>query len=369
MRMQPALLEEWLRERYFAAGADLSSSGVQPWSYGELRELIGLDPGALDELVFADSESFGARPLRAAIAERWAGGDADRVFVTHGSSEGIFLVMQALLEPGDEVVAVEPAYHALVDVAVAAGARLRRWVLRPEDGFAPDLDRLAQLMTPATRMVIVNFPHNPTGVSLDEAGLARLVDLVAAHGSYLVWDGAFAELTYDAPPLPDPAGWYERAVSFGTLSKAHGLPGLRVGWCIADPAIFTKLLPLRDRMTLAISPLVEFVATRAVACADLLVAARLRQAAYNRDTLAGWAKRLTGLVDLPMGGGGVCVFPRIHVDDVDAFCQSLFERDGVLVVPGSCFGHSGHIRLGYGCATDDFDFGLARLADALVGAR
>lgn len=365
MRMGPALLEDWLRVRYFTATADLSSSGVEPWDLGELRELVGLDPAELDRVRFTDSASLGDDRLRAAVADRFAAGDTDRVMVTHGSSEAIFLVLNALLDAGDRVVAVEPAYHALTDVAAAIGCEVAPWRLPADRDFRPDLDALARLLTPATRMVVVNLPHNPTGATVTAAQQRELVELVRANGSYLVWDGAFAELTYDTAPLPDPVAWYDRAISFGTLSKAYGLPGLRVGWCVADPDLFPRVLPLRDRVTLAISPLVEAVATRAVRHADALVARRLRQAATNRRILADWAAVVADLVELPVPSAGVTAFPRLRVDDVDTFCTSLFDTDGVLLVPGSCFGHPDRVRLGYGGDSREFELGLDKVGTLL----
>jgi capreomycidine synthase len=365
MRMDRALLEDWLRDRYFVATADLSSSGVEPWSFGELRAVVGLDPADLDAVRFTDSASLGDERLRAAIADRFTGGAAARVMVTHGSSEGIFLVMNALLDPGDHVVVVEPAYHALTDVAAAIGCDVTPWRLRADENFRPDLDALARLLTPRSRMVVVNLPHNPTGATVSAAQQRELVELVRGNGSFLVWDGAFTELTYDATPLPDPTGWYERAISFGTLSKAYGLPGLRVGWCLADPGLFQRVLPLRDRLTLAISPLVELVATQVVRHADALLADRLRPAARNRRTLRDWAATMPDLVELPPPTAGVTAFPRLLVGDVDAFCTSLFDAEGVLLVPGSCFGHPDRVRLGYGGNTRDFELGLEKVGALL----
>lgn len=366
MRMEPALLEDWLRDNYFTAIADLGSSGVAPWSFGQLREMLDLDYAALDSIVFADSQSLGDPQLREAIAHRWAGGDTARVMATHGSSESIFLAMNGLLSAGDEVVVAQPGYHALSSVAEAIGCDVRRWHLPEQDGFEPDLDDLARLITPHTRMVVVNFPHNPTGVSLDEQRMRELVDMVSRHGSYLMWDAAFAEMTYGTPQLPDPADWYERAISFGTLSKAYGLPGIRVGWCIAAPDLFPALLPLRDRLTIALSPLVEYVATRAIECADLLLWHRIRQAEENLDTLCAWADDMGDLIEVAKPTGGVSTFPRLgKTDDVDALCVSLMADEGVLLVPGSCFGHPDRIRLGFGGMSTDFDFGLAKLEAAL----
>jgi capreomycidine synthase len=366
MRMKPAALEDFLRAYYFTTTADLGSSGIRPWSMAELRDRFGWDPAELDQLVLGDSDSYGDPPLRHALADRFAGGRAGRILVTHGSTEALFLAMASLLDPGDEVVVVTPGYHALSDVAEWLGCRLRPWRLDPGRGFAPDLGDLEAVVGPRTRMVVVNFPHNPTGVTLTPGQQRELVAIAARHGSYLLWDGAFTELTYGAPALPDPSGDYPRCLSFGTLSKAYGLPGLRVGWCIGDPAVLARLLPLRDRLTICLSPLVELVARSAVEALDLLRDDGLRRAGYNRDTLIGWAAERPGRVELVPPAGGVTAFPALPgCADVDGLCRRLGDDDKTLLVPGSCFGHPDRVRLGFGGDCADFTYGLDRLATAL----
>src|SRR5205085_1568196 len=162
----------------------------------EIRQMLGLTEADLDRVVFRDSQSFGEPGLRNAITRRWANGDAERIMVTHGSSEAMFLLMHALLRAGDEVIVIDPAYQPLF---------------------------------------------------------------------------AIAGLVYEQPPLPDPASRYERAISLGTLSKAYGLPGLRVGWCIASPEVLSQCIHLRDYMTLYMSPLIEVIARAAIENADRLL--------------------------------------------------------------------------------------------------
>ena len=219
----PALLEEWMREYYFKTDIDIGSSGVESFSLGQIRKLLGITESELDNIVFDDSETLGGFGLRKAIAERYGNGDPERVIATHGSSEAIFLIMTALLNPGDEVLVLDPSYQQLFSIAKAVGCRLKFWPLRFENGFTPDVEEAKRLITDRTRMVVVNFPHNPTGASLTREQQEELVKATAAVGAYLVWDAAFAEITYDSAPLPDPVQ-YERCISMGTLQKALACP-------------------------------------------------------------------------------------------------------------------------------------------------
>jgi capreomycidine synthase len=359
MRLPPAPLEDWLRDYYFATDADISSSGVEPYSFKEIRQTLGIDHAELDSLEFRDSRSCGDPRLREAIARRWGDGDPDRVMAGNGSTEVLFLVMAALLRPGDEVVVVEPAYHALVSIATGIGCRIVSWPLRFEHSFAPDFDELGQLLSGRTRMLVVNFPHNPTGVSIDRAAQERLVAMAAERAAFLVWDGAFADLALRSPALPDASLLYDKAISFGTLSKSFGLPGLRVGWCFAPPDVLRACVQWRDYTTLALSPLVELVAIRAVEHAEALLGPRLAQAQRNLALLEQWVARQEGDVSWVSPDGGVVAFPRLNnVPDVEEFCHRLMDSHRVLLVPGTCFGRPGHVRLGFGGGARDLALGL-----------
>ncbi len=366
MKLRRAPLEDWMRDFYFDTTIDLGSSGVQCWTLAELRALLDIDQSDLDAIVLDDSPSYGGPALRGALAQRFADGDPARAMATHGSTEAIFLAMNALLEPGDEVIVVDPGYHSLWSIAESIGCHLKRWRLRPQDGFAPDLDALRAQITPATRMVVVNFPNNPTGASLPPELFDTFLDIVADSGAYLVWDGAFTELSHAGPSLPEPSLRYERALSLGTMSKAYGLPGTRVGWCLAAPELLARFLPLRDAMTICLSPLTEFLAERAIVHADRILEIRRAQAHRNMQRLFAWARSNTGLVSLTAPAGGVTAFPAFHgVADTEDLCRELGRDHDVLLVPGTGFGHPDRVRLGFGGAEDAFATGLHRLHTVL----
>jgi capreomycidine synthase len=370
VKLPRAPLEDWLRDYYFIADIDISSSGVEPYTFTEIRSLVGLEADHFDALDFRDSPTCGDPRLRAAIARRWRAGDPARVMVANGSTEILFAVLTTVLRSGDEVVVVEPAYHALCSIASAIGCRLVSWPLRSEAGFRPDVDELAGLISPATRMVLVNFPHNPTGVSLAAGMVDQIVHAAADVGAYLLWDAAFHELTYDGePPARMPTG-YERAIVTGTLSKAYGLPGLRVGWCVAPPDVVNGCMVVRDYTTLALSPLVEMVALHAVENADALLQPRLAQARRNLGLLEEWIGAHQDRLAWTRPDAGVTAFPRmIGVASTDDFCDRLLHEHGVLLVPGSCFGMGEHVRLGFGGPTDELEQGLTLVERAFKAAR
>lgn len=363
MNITRAHLEDWMRAYYFSAEIDIGSSGVQNFSMAELRDLVGFSPEDFDRVVFDDSPSCGKQSLRQVIADKWGDGNPEKVLTTHGSSEVIFLIMNALLEAGDEVVVLNPCYHALRNIAESIGCHLREWNLRFEDQFVPDIAEAKKLINAKTRMVVVNFPHNPTGATVTAEQQRELIEAVSEVNAYLVWDGAFSELVYESAPLPDPVLTYERAISLGTLSKAYGLAGLRVGWCLAAPELLERFVHWRDYTTLYLSPLIEAVAERAIEKAELLREFRLTRARTNLEILAQWVRQHSPLVEWVRPKGGVTAFVRIHgVGDIEEFCHRLGQEQGVLLVPGSCFNTPGHARFGFGGPTADLEEGLARVS-------
>lgn len=369
MDLAIARLEAWMRDYYHRVDHDIGSSGVRDLTIAQLRELCGFDLGDLDRMVLHDSESHGGTALRTALADRWAGGDVERMMVTHGSSEAIYLVMQLMLEPGNEIVVVEPAYQQLYDIAAGRGCRVTQWSLAARD-FAVDLDELRALTASRPRMIVVNFPHNPTGRSITPAQQKELVDIAAAAGSWLVWDHAFGELTYTTDPLPLPE--YDRGIAWGTFSKSYGLAGLRVGWCLAPPDVLARMALLRDYIALYVSPVLEFFATHAVRNADRIVAHQRDHARHNLALLTQWADARPDLVRFTPPDGGVSAFVEcLGQPDVVASCRRLAAEHRVLLVPGACFGdaHRDRVRLGFGGTTAELTAGLSHLERVLRSDR
>jgi capreomycidine synthase len=367
---EPPVLEEWYR-RHLAPGIhDISSSGVHPYSFAEIRDLCGIRTEELDAIVMDDSVSQGGAGVRQAIADRYAAGDADRVLVTHGSSEAIALTLNALLRPGDRVVVQEGIYHSLAHHPPAAGCETARLPASAVREGEIDPGTLERLVTPGTRAVIVNFPHNPSGATLSPQGLKALTEHTEAAGATLVWDAATAEITHRWEVLPDPGAAGGNTVSYGTFSKTFGLPGLRVGWAVAPPELIRASFPLRDRTTLFLSPLVELIAERAMRHADVLIGARAAEARRNLAHLDTWAADHADLVRWTPPAGGVCVLPVFReLADADAppeaverFCLDLLDRHRTLLVPGTAFGAPHGARLGFGGPGESFRAGLVGLS-------
>jgi capreomycidine synthase len=356
------LLESWYREHLDCSDYDISSSGVQPYSLKEIRQIAGITTQDLDDILITDGTSFGSPDLRLAIAERYLDGNSDGVMVTHGSSEAISLVLATLCEPSARVVVTDPVYHSLVNFPLRNGCDVQRLpVSLIENGVFTDQAR--GVITPDTSVVIVNLPNNPTGTSLSIEGFDELVKTVANVGAYLICDEAFSEITHNGVALPSVRSRYEMAITFGTFSKVFGLPGLRVGWCTADPSLLHRTLPIKDSTTLFLSPLIEKIATAAMRSADSLIAPRREQAAENLRFVDHWIAEHEEHVFWRRPDGGVCGLLGIRgLTESKQFCLDLLRTHRTMLVPGEAFDRPGYVRLGFGGDSAAFRAGLSRLS-------
>ena len=258
-------------------------------SFSDLRlAAYGID-GDVSDLLLQYGDHKGLPELRELIARDGVG--ADDVLVTAGAAPALFLVATTLLEPGSHALVCRPNYATNVETPRAIGADVEYVDLRFEDGWRLDPERIAAGLRPDTRLVSVCVPHNPTGRTMDEAELRALAALVERHGTArLLVDETYREIAYDRP-LPLAASLSDRAIGVSSLSKAYGLPGLRIGWITCrDPALAERLLAAKEQVLLAGSVLDETMAARVLARrGDVLpgLLATMRARRERRDPLDG----------------------------------------------------------------------------------
>jgi len=369
MRLAEFGLERYFGEHEFNVRHVLSASDCETFSMAELLEMAS--PEALArwrDLRLGYTESQGHPLLRAAIAGLYETVAPEGVVVA-APEEAIFIAMHALLEPGDRVVVLAPAYQSLHEVARSIGCDVARWPLAVgPGGWRLDVDALERLVDGRTRMVVVNSPHNPTGAQATRAEFDAIVALAAARGAWLFSDEMYRLLEHDpSDRLPPAADLYERALSLSGLSKAFGLPGLRIGWLASRaPGLPARLLALKDYTTICSSAPSETLAIVALAARARILA---RNVAIVRENMAAAARFFAGHAGrfewLPPRAGSVA-FPRwTGAGTADAMCRGLLDRQGALLVPGSLFDAEGeHVRVGLG--RRDLPEGLALLGEYLA---
>jgi aspartate/methionine/tyrosine aminotransferase len=370
MRFRDFKLERYFGEWEFAARILLGSSDPESMRLPELLALADEDGRRRwDELWLGYTESPGLPALREAIAAGFDTCGPEEILVFSAPEEAIFHVASAVLEPGDQMVGITPAYQSSYEVPRSAGAQVTLVPLRADRGWALDLDELENAVTGRTKLIYVNFPHNPTGAVLSGPDQQRLIDLADACGAYLFSDEMYRGLEFDpADRLPPAADLHPRAISLGGLSKGYGLAGVRLGWTVCrDRELTRRMLAAKDFTTICASSPSEALALIAVRAADRLTARALNRITDNLGLVDEFLSKRPDLLRWVRPRAGSVGLPELLLDmPVAEFCEKLVTSRGVLLVPGGMFEMtSNHFRIGLGRA--NLPEGLAELGSFVDG--
>lgn len=379
MKIEPFVLERWMTAHELSATHDIAESGILPLS---LEDLISFEEPEGREALLKNlletplgySEASGSLGLRTILAGTYRDCGPENVLVTTGAIEANFLLFNVLLEPGDHVVAVDPAYQQLGSVPRAVGADVSLWRIGPE-GYRYDLDELERLVTPRTRLIVVNTPHNPTGAMLSAEELGRVYDLAESAGARLLCDEAYRWLEVPGgDPFAPPAFDYgPDAISVGTISKPFGLPGLRIGWMAAPEPVATACWGMRDYVSLSPGKLNDALAVLAFKHRDRIVGRNREIIARNLEAATRFVGERSDFLSWTPPRGGLLALLRYDLDVPSLeIANRLSEEQGVMLAPGSAFGFEHHLRIGIGQDPPIFAEGLRRTGaffDALRGSR
>ncbi|WP_095084072.1 aminotransferase class I/II-fold pyridoxal phosphate-dependent enzyme [Mesorhizobium sophorae] len=327
---------------------------------------IGL---SLPDLTLFYGEHRGDKELRAQIAAQDAGVSPDDVLVTAGAAGALFIISTSLLSQSDHLVVIRPNYATNIETPRAIGCAISFVDLAFEDGFAIDVGQVAAAIRPNTRLISVTCPHNPTGTMMSRADLDALVALAESRDCHLLVDETYRDLSY-GKRLPSAASLSPKAISVSSLSKAFGIPGIRIGWLITrDAELQEKFLAAKEQIGICGSVIDEGIARGMLERRDTFLATLLPEMARRRDIVQAWIDR-EPLVDWVRPEGGVVGFPRLNVDpdfDLDRFYVNLLENHGAYVGPGHWFEMPKRFfRVGFGWPTEaELRSGLDAISAAL----
>ncbi|MGA2264116.1 MAG: aminotransferase class I/II-fold pyridoxal phosphate-dependent enzyme [Acidobacteriota bacterium] len=303
---------------------NLSESSVHPMSP---RELVA-DPDSLERLMdmpLIYNQSNGTDELRSAIAACYPGATLDHVEVTNGGSEANFISIFSMLEPGDEVAIILPNYQQIWGLIRSFGMVVNAVSLREDLNWAPDLAQLEAAVSPRTRMIILCNPNNPTGAILTAAEMDTIVRIAARSGAWILCDEIYQGSERDGQMTPTFWGKYDRVIITNGLSKAYGLPGLRIGWIVAPKHLIAKMWSYHDYTTIAPGTLSDCLA-------QIALAPEGRDLSVNSTVLI----------------------------------QRLLTEKSVLVVPGDHFGMDHYLRIGYGPPPEYLKQGLELIREVIA---
>ncbi len=371
MNIAPFEIEHYFARYEFNTPYLLCSSDCETVAVHELLEMAGQSEADFGALRLGYTESQGDPALRAAIAAKYDDVAADEIVVLGSPEEGIYLLMRALLEAGDHVVVLTPAYDSLFNLAEHISGNVSRWEIKPgAKGWEIDLDELAELVTARTKLIVVNFPHNPTGFLPDLNELQGIADIAQHSGAWIFCDEMYRGLELNGrDTLPSMVDLAEHSAALAGLSKVHGLPGLRSGWLVVrDESLRAELINWKFYTSICPPAPTEFLALAALKAQEQLIARSRSLIERNIRTADDFFGRWPELFTWRRPQAGSVALVGLQTSSVKAYCQRLVHEAGVLLLPSSCLGYGdGHFRMGFG--RENFDQALAAYERFLCGGQ
>ncbi len=368
MPFVPFEMERWQSTYEHRVRHNLSESGVHPFTVRELLDLAGASAEPLLDVPLGYSQSNGSDELRRRIANLYPGASPDDVLVTAGSSEANFVTCWRLIEPGDAVAVLMPSYMQAHGLAANFGARVRTFFLDPEAGWEPHAARIHDAVVPGTKLVVVTNPNNPTGHVLSDAARAAIVDRARDVGAWILADEVYRGAERSGSTTPSLWGAYDRVVAVGGLSKAYGLPGLRVGWVVAPPDFTAAAWARRDYTTICPTAASDHLATLSLepGVRDKILARTRRILNDNYPLLQRWLAEFPDTFHWTAPDAGAICWARYRGSPGGAELVEALRRDySVLLVPGEHFGMPGYLRFGYGGKPGELAAALAETGRGL----
>jgi len=350
-RLPPFRLERFFARHEFSTRFLLCASDCETLA---IRDLLAMEPGAGEALLglrLGYTESAGSPSLRREIGRLYRDLPPEAVLVHAGAEEAIFTFLHAALAPGDHAIVHSPCYQSLAEVARGIGCRVTPWRADEAHGWALDPDDLRRAVTPATRAIVVNLPHNPTGYLMDRDAFLATVRFAEERGIVLLCDEVYRESEHEpADRLPAACEVGDLAVSLGVMSKTYGLAGLRIGWAASRNAgLLARMAALKDYTTICSSGPSEFLAEVALRHRHAIVERNLSIIRANLAVLDAFFARHPGTFAWQRPRAGSVAFPRLLGVDAELFCGELVTSAGVLLAPGTLFDDDGnHVRIGFG---------------------
>lgn len=371
MKINTFAVEEWMNTYESDAVYNLAETCVDSLT---LEELIGLDGSRVEDffarlgtkkLTYGDIE--GSERFRALVGDLYQA--RPEVLAMNGAIGANFLAFFTLVAPGDHVIAVHPTYQQLYDVPRTLGADVDLLPLRAQNGYLPDLDELRALMRPATKLIVLNNPNNPTGALIDEAMLREIAALADHHGAYVLCDEVYRDLLQEGvQPTASIVDIYERGISTGSMSKVLSLAGLRLGWVAGPHDAIDLCRRTRDYTTISCGMLDDALAVHALENRSRLMRRNLAIVRGNLQILDAWVQSVPDVSYVrPQAGTTALLHYGLDMPS-QQFCEDLFRQTGVFFTPGSCFDIEGTVRIGYACAPRVLKDGLEETR-AYIGRR
>lgn len=352
MKIKPFALERYFARYEFSAPYLLSCSDAEPLTLAELLNLANPQAKHLwENLSLGYTDSQGHPLLLEEIAGIYNGISPEQI-VEVIPEEGIFIAMNVLLEAGDHVVVTHPGYQSLSEIARSIGCEVSWWEPNMANDMSFSIADLANLIKPSTKLIVINFPHNPTGALITHTEQQNLIDLASRNNICVFSDEMYRySEVYPDDRLPAIIEKYEKGVSLCGLSKSFSLPGLRTGWLAShDNTFIESVKTFKDYTSICGSAPSEILALIALQAKDKILARNKVIFNHNLSILEEFFETHENFFRWVKPKGGTIIFPELLLEiSADTFCQTLLHKKGIMLLSASIIGYAGnHVRIGFG---------------------
>ena len=344
-------VEEWFNKYEKDAVYDLADTCVDSLTLNELLEIAGGKEIYLNE-IFSKKLNYGdihgSLRLRNAISSLYANQTLENITITHGAIGANQLVIMSLINPGDKVVSVVPAYQQHYSIPKSFGADVHLYFLKEENNWLPVLEELANLAGSDTKMICINNPNNPTGAVIPDEMLSEIANIARKSGAYILCDEVYRGLNHCGNPFSvSIADIYENGISTGSMSKTFSLAGLRLGWIAAGIGVIKQVNHHREYNTISVGMIDDYFASLAIENKDKIIKRNLDKIKTGKEILLNWASSEPKITVVPPNGG-TTVFARYNLPVSSAeLCKNLQSETGVMILPGETMELDGYLRIGY----------------------
>ncbi|MCG6190817.1 aminotransferase class I/II-fold pyridoxal phosphate-dependent enzyme [Maribellus maritimus] len=351
MKINPFELERYFAKYEFTSKYLLSSSDCESLSLHELMQMADAETHYLwENLKLGYTESSGHPKLKAEIVKLYHSISADEINVMV-PEEGIFVAMNCMLERGDHVISTFPGYQSLFEIANSMGCEVSKWAPQYQKGWQFNIAELESLIQKNTKLIVINFPHNPTGATISKENLLEIISLCKQSNILLFSDEMYRFLEYTPKDqLPSASDLYENAISLFGLSKSFALPGLRIGWLTSkNKRLMQEIASFKDYTTICNNAPSEILSIIALRNKDKIFKRNLKIILENLETLNLFFRKHKTMFEWCPPKAGPIAFPGLKTElSVQQFCIDLVEQKSVMLLPSSVYKFAGnYFRIGF----------------------
>ncbi len=365
MKIDSFKIEDWMNKYCPIAKYDLTSTCIAPLSVNNLFSFDNSREIFNTNLTYGEIQ--GSERLKKAIQSLYTNQKQENITVTHGAIGANQLVFLSLLEKGDEVISILPAYQQHYSIPESLGAKVKKGFLKEENNWLPDLKELEKTVSKKTKLLIFTNPNNPTGSVIPDNMLEKIVEIAKENNIWILSDEVYRGLNlYGNPYSKSIADIYDKGISTGSMSKTYSLPGLRVGWIAAREDLTDRIITHREYNTISMSILDDYFSSIALENKNAISKRNFEIMRNGVNILKNWLNSEPNVnCILPQGGTTVLIRYKKNIPS-KTLCENLLKQTGTALLPGKTFDMEGYLRLGYCVNENVLKNGLLCLSDYLL---